>query len=99
MPVKYIKIYKDGEKQKIEADRLKRFLELGWSESPEKESQSGGSKNKITAVAEVTSNEVVEDEDHVCDENCNHDWDPAEEDWADSEESFEDDELPEDEEN
>lgn len=102
MPVSYTKIYKDGDWKKVESDRVWRFLELGWSAQEEK-SPSKGSKNKITASAEVTSN-VVEDTAEICPDckeeepcDCPEPWDPLSgESWADSEESMsvEDDELP-----
>lgn len=87
MPVKYVKLTKDGVTQKVQSDRVERFQELGWSKVKEEKSLS---KNKITACAEVTS--MSEDEVE--------DWDPSQGDWADSEESISvDDKLPEDEEN
>jgi hypothetical protein len=95
MPIKYIKMYKNGSWEYIQEDRVNRFLEEGWtlSATQEKKSPVKRSKNKITANAQVTSTEVVEEE-HVCDENCEHDsdWD-LDEDWADSEESVIDDET------
>ena len=92
MPVKYIKIYKDGAWQKIEEDRLERFLSQGWSLGQEEKSLS---KDKISVSAEVTSKEVVEEEheedlyedEEVCPE-C--DEDPC---------VCDDDELPTNEEN
>lgn len=59
MPVTYIKIWKNGEWQKVESDRLQRFLDEGWSaDQPKskKKSPTKGSKNKISASAEVTQN-------------------------------------------
>jgi len=64
MPVTYIKIYKGGEWQKVEADRLQRFLDEGWStDNPTqgKKSQPKGKKEKISASAEVTSQPVDEE--------------------------------------
>jgi len=65
MPIKYVKMYKDGTWENIQDDRVERFLEVGWSLTPpsEKKSQRKGSKNKITAEAQVTSIETsFEDE-------------------------------------
>ena len=66
MPVSYTKIFKNGEWQNIESDRLQRFLDEGWStkEQPKtgKKSQTKGKKNKVSASAEVTPNPVVEEE-------------------------------------
>ena len=89
MPVKYVKLYKDNAWLKVESGRVERFLELGWTQEPKKESLS---KDKISVSAEVTSSKS---EDPI------EDWDPLSgEDWADSQESMKvDDELPEDEEN
>lgn len=63
MPVKYTKMYKDGSWQKIEEDRVERFLEEGWTIEPksEKKSQGKGSKNKIAASATVTSKPSLEE--------------------------------------
>ena len=103
MPITYVKLYKDGAWQKVESDRVERFLELGWSRSTEEKSLT---KDKITVSAEVTSSKS-ENED-VCEEcendpcDCEpEDWDPLSgEDWADSEESVSvDDELPNNDEN
>lgn len=71
MPVTYIKVYKDGAWQKVEQDRLQRFLDQGWALDQEEKSLS---KDKISVSAEVTSKEVVEEqseeeelhEDEVC---------------------------------
>jgi hypothetical protein len=89
MPITYVKLYKDGAWQKVESDRVERFLELGWTKDQEAKSLT---KDKISVSAEVTSSKS---EDEV------EDWDPLSgESWADSEESmFVDDELPNDEEN
>lgn len=92
MPVTYIKVWKDGAWQKVEEDRLQRFLEQGWALGQEEKSLS---KDKISVSAEVTSKEVVEEEleeedsyeDEVCPE-C--DEDPC---------VCDDDELPTNEEN
>lgn len=84
MPPKYVKIYKDGEWQKIESDRVERFQDEGWSLDPVKKSLT---RNAITASAEVTS--IVEEQ---IDEVEDPDWN------EDLEEMF-DDELPENEEN
>lgn len=84
MPVTYVKMYKDGEWQKIESDRVERFQDEGWSLDPVKKSLT---RNAITASAEVTSN-VVEEIEEV--------EDP---DWNDDLEDLLDDELPENEEN
>jgi len=81
MPIKNVKMWKDGSWKYIEEDRIQRFLEEGWTlEQPtsEKKSQAKGRKNKITADAHVTS--IKEDEEE--------EWDPLSgEDWADSIES------------
>ena len=79
--VKYVKMWKDGSFELVEEDRVERFLAVGFSldEEPkaEKKSQAKGSKNKITANAQVTS--ITEEEEE---------WDPLSgEDWADSIES------------
>lgn len=58
MPVNYVKLWKDGAWQKVEADRVERFVELGWSQVNEEKSLT---KDKITVSAEVTSNVVEED--------------------------------------
>ena len=50
MPIKYVKIYKDDAWQKVESDRLQRFLELGWSEkqpAPEKSHQQRQVRTKL----------------------------------------------------
>ena len=50
--MKYIKIQKDGQKKSIEAERLNRFLEAGWTEiKPTKSKKKASAKNKITADA------------------------------------------------
>lgn len=89
MPVKYVKMKKDGGWQNIEADRVERFLEEGWSmvDEPksEKRSPRKSSKDAITADAQVTSSES-EEEDIVEQE----DWDIHSEEWADSEEALSD---------
>lgn len=85
MPVTYVKLWKDGAWQKIESDRVERFIELGWSKDNEEKSLT---KDKITVSAEVTSNVVEQvQEDDVCEECAE---DPC---------VCEDDELPIDEEN
>lgn len=100
MPITYVKLWKDGAWQKVEEDRVERFVELGWSRSIEEKSLT---KDKITVSAEVTSsksdNDICEDCGHdPCD--CPEEWDPSQGDWADSEEAMiVDDELPNDEEN
>ena len=65
MPVKYTKMYKDGAWQKIEEDRVERFLDEGWTIEPEseKKSPSKGSKDKITAQATVTSKPSSDEEE------------------------------------
>ena len=89
MPVKYVKMKKDGGWQNIEADRVERFLEEGWSlvdqSEPKKRSPRKSSKEVITADAQVTSSES-EEEDIVEQE----DWDIHSEEWADSEEALSD---------
>jgi len=86
MPTQYVKMYKEGNMERIPEDRVKRFQEHGWSIEPEVKSSS---KNKIKASAKVTSESKTEP------------WDPLTgESWADSEESMSvEDELPTDEEN
>ena len=66
--VKYIKMWKDGSFELIEEDRVERFLEEGWTLSndgatQEKKSPAKGSKNKITADAQVTSIKKDEEEE------------------------------------
>lgn len=66
--VKYIKMYKNGESPAmIEEGRVERFLEQGWltvepSIDKEGSQKSKSSKNKITAVAQVTSKTSDEEE-------------------------------------
>lgn len=83
MPVKYVKMKKDGGWQNIEADRVERFLEEGWTlvDQPDakKRSPRKNSKEVITVDAQVTSSESEEE--------TAEDWDPNIEDWADSEEA------------
>lgn len=71
----------NGQEVLVEQDRVNRFLSEGWKlidqPAQEKKSPRKGSKNKITADAQVTSETVVADEPE---------WD-LDEDWADSEES------------
>ncbi|WKW35130.1 hypothetical protein [Phage DSL-LC06] len=56
MPVQYTKLWKNGEWQKIEQDRIQRFLDEGWTLDPKSEKQSqAASKDRITAEAHVTS--------------------------------------------
>ena len=69
MPINYVKLWKDGAWQKVEADRVERFLEVGWSTSNEKKSLT---KDKITVSAEVTSNVVEDVQEDVCAE-CEED--------------------------
>ena len=94
MPVTYIKLYKDGAWQKVEQDRVERFLELGWAKDQEDKSHYG-SKEKIVAVAEVTSSESEELEQECPNCGGDHAYEACEEDnWTYSE-----DELPNKEEN
>ena len=77
MPIKYVKIYKDDAWQKVESDRLQRFLELGWSEkqpAPEKKSPAKASKNKITADAQVTSKQSDEEAISIDETEVEEDW-------------------------
>lgn len=56
----------NGQQIPVEQDRVERFLGLGWTlvqSEPEKKSPRKGSKNKITAEAQVTSTVVEEIED------------------------------------
>jgi hypothetical protein len=84
MPIKYVKMFKNGSWEYIQEDRVNRFLEEGWTlenQSPVqgKKSPAKGRKNKITADAQVTSIKAEETEE----------WDPTTgEDWADSIESI-----------
>lgn len=68
MPKTYVRINKDGAWQKVSEDRLQRFLDQGWTCDPVIESQSKGSKDRITASATVTSTpDVVEEtQENVC---------------------------------
>ena len=88
MPVKYVKMWKDGTWEFIQEDRVDRFLEVGYTMQPssEKKSPAKSSKNKITADAQVTSKQSEEAEISV-DETVD------EEDWT---QDF-DDELPKEE--
>jgi len=82
MPVTYVKMKKDGGWQNIEADRVQRFLDEGWTMvSPESEKRSPrkDSKNKIIVDAQVTSSESEEE--------TVENWDINTEEWADSEEA------------
>ena len=68
MPVKYVKMYKNGSWEFIQEDRINRFLEEGWTmnndgSTQEKKSPAKSSKNKITADAQVTSSDKVEEEE------------------------------------
>ena len=80
MPVKYVKMIKDGKIEKIQEDRVERFLEVGFElveASTRKKSQS--SKDKISATAQVTS---------ISEEEADEDWDPlTDEPWAESAEA------------
>lgn len=81
---KPIKIYKNGESKYTEQDRLKRFLDEGWSLNTGVESPTQGSKDKIVATAQVTTE--VEDE---------QEWDVfSDEDWSDSVESIDNNTMP-----
>ena len=67
MPMKYVKLYKNGTWEKIQEDRVERFLEEGWTKQPESEkkvTKSKSSKNKITADAQVTSKASEEKENY-----------------------------------
>jgi len=82
MPVTYVKMKKDGGWQNIEANRVQRFLDEGWTMvSPESEKRSPrkDSKNKIIVDAQVTSSESEEE--------TVENWDINTEEWADSEEA------------
>ena len=67
------RIYKDGEVQQIEKTQLKRFLELGWTESydgsikTKKESPAKKEtvKKIVSASAQVISNKPEEAEEEV----------------------------------
>ena len=70
MPVKYVKMIKDGSWENIQEDRVSRKLEEGWSlwQEPEtkKESPRKNSKDAITVDAQVTSEseeEPIEEDD------------------------------------
>lgn len=70
MSVEYTKLWKNGEWQKIEQDRVQRFLDEGWQLDPKSEKASqAASKDRITASAEVTSTKSESEED----------WDEAKE--------------------
>lgn len=70
MPVQYTKLWKDGQWQKVEQDRVQRFLDLGWSKDPESEKASQAhSKDRISVEAKVTSTKSESEED----------WDEAKE--------------------
>jgi hypothetical protein len=65
--MKYTKMWKEGSWEKIQEDRVERFLSEGWTlEKPteEKVTKSKGSKNKITADAQVTSKASEEKENY-----------------------------------
>jgi len=82
MPVTYVKMKKDGGWQNIEANRVQRFLDEGWtmvSPKSEKRSPRKDSKNKIIVDAQVTSSESEEE--------TVENWDINTEEWADSEEA------------
>ncbi len=89
MPMKYVKMYKDGTWENIQDDRVERFLEVGWSLTPasEKKSQRKGSKNKITAQAQVTSIETSF-EDEIEEMSKDFDQELVEDIDFDSEETF-----------
>ena len=91
MPKTYVKIWRDGNWQKVSEDRVQRFLDQGWGLDVDSEikSQSKGSKDRITAQATVTSNPGVieETQEDVC-ETCEQESCVCE-----------DDELPTNEEN
>jgi hypothetical protein len=80
------RIYKDGEVQQIEKTQLKRFLELGWSETNDgsnktkiKSPAKKETRKKVSATAQVTSIKPEDEEEE---------WDIfSGEDWADSVES------------
>lgn len=95
MPVTYVKMIDlDGVVQSVEQDRQERFLAIGWTiqSSGNKKSQVKSSKNKISAKAQVTSDEeVVEETKEEC-PNCGgeHPYEDCSEDnWTYSEDDFE----------
>ena len=69
MPTQYTKmIDNNGAVIPVEQDRVKRFLSEGWTivgqPTEEKVTKSKGSKNKITADAQVTSKASEEKENY-----------------------------------
>ena len=76
MPVKYVKMWKDGTWELIQEDRVDRFLEVGYSLEPssEKKSPAKASKNKITADAQVTSKQSDEEAISIDETEVEEDW-------------------------
>lgn len=76
MPMKYVKMWKDGTWELIQEDRIDRFLEVGYTLEPasEKKSQAKGSKNKITADAQVTSKQSDEEAISIDETEVEEDW-------------------------
>ena len=76
MPVKYVKMWKDGTWELIQEDRIDRFLEVGYTLEPssEKKSPAKASKNKITADAQVTSKQSDEEAISIDETEVEEDW-------------------------
>ena len=76
MPIKYVKMWKDGTWELIQEDRVDRFLEVGYSLEPssEKKSPAKASKNKITADAQVTSKQSDEEAISIDETEVEEDW-------------------------
>ena len=76
MPIKYVKMWKDGTWELIQEDRVNRFLEVGYTMEPasEKKSPAKASKNKITADAQVTSKQSKEEAISIDETEVEEDW-------------------------
>lgn len=76
MPIKYVKMWKDGTWELIQEDRVDRFLEVGYSLEPssEKKSPAKASKNTITADAQVTSKQSKEEAISIDETEVEEDW-------------------------
>lgn len=84
---RYTTIFRGSERKVIESDRLDRFLEAGWTTKDTKKSTSKKSapkkkllpKVEIKAEAEVNHNKPQDD--HVCDDQCDHTDDMSDIEW------------------
>jgi len=86
--MKYITIHKDQESKKIEADRLQRFLDAGWTEKTSNTSTKKTSKRKLKiAEPEVKQSTQLSNEDLI--EQIKHsEMDLEEDNWTYSEDDF-----------